>query len=658
MRLKCLAGFVLAFVLGQISPLSAQTSNGSNSKYSYTEAFGPFFYTSTGNEYRSASGKPGPKYWQNRADYDISVRLNEKSNEVAGSLILNYTNNSPDNLEFLWMHLEQNLFKESSRGTAIIPVTGSRNGARGQKFDAGYKIKSVKLISNKRESDLKYFIEDTRMQIYLPAEIKAQGGQAQIKIEYSFISPDYGSDRMGVLETRNGKIFTMAQWYPRVAVYDDIMGWNATPYLGPSEFYLEYGDFDLNITVPADHIVVASGELLNPQEVYTAEQQKRWAEAATSDRTIMIRSGKEVKDARSRPSGKTELTWRFRMKNSRDVAWASSAAFIIDAAKIDLPSGKKSLAISAYPVESAGDTAWGRSTEYTKASIEHYPKKWFEYPYPAATNVASIAGGMEYPAIAFCGWKAKREGLWDVTDHEFGHMWFQMIVGSNERLNAWMDEGFDTFINTLSSEEFNKGEYKPRKVDMHSWAGTLTNPLFEPVAASPDNMKEFSIAYLAYYKPQSGLTLLRNEILGPDRFDRAFKTYIERWAYKHPTPYDFFRTMENVTGENLSWFWRGWFLNNWRYDVAVRDVEYVKGNPRNGALITIDNLEKLPMPVTLEIKTKSGKTDRVKLPVEIWQRNNSWTFQYSSAEEIVSVIADPDRVMPDSNSENNAWKRR
>ncbi|HEY0899408.1 MAG TPA: M1 family aminopeptidase, partial [Sphingobacteriaceae bacterium] len=324
-------------------------------------------------------------------------------------------------------------------------------------------------------------------------------------------------------------------------------------------------------------------------------------------------------------------------------------------ARINLPSGKKSLAISAYPTESAADSAWGRSTEYTKGSIEHYSKKWMEYPYPAATNVAGIVSGMEYPGIVFCGWKDTKANLWGVTDHEFGHTWFPMIVGSNERQYAWMDEGFNTFINNFSSEEFNNGEYKPGVPDMHRLAAALTGPRLEPILSPPANMRESSIGLLAYYKPALGLAMLRDVILGPERFDRAFKTYIERWAYKHPTPDDFFRTMENVSGENLSWFWRGWFVNNWRLDQGIRGVKYINDDPGKGALITIDNLEKLPMPVILEIKTKSGKTERKTLPVEIWERNKSWVYKYPSTEEIESVTLDPARVLPDHNPANNTW---
>lgn len=632
-----------------------------DSKYNYNEAFGHGFYTSTGNPYRSASGQPGHQYWQNRVDYQLNAKLNDTNNEIIGSEILTYTNNSPDELSFLWMSLDQNLFSKKSRGTAIIPPVGSRNGGGGQDFDGGFKISAVKLLSTVKgvttATDIKYIINDTRMQLFLPQNLKASGAQVKIKIDFSFVSPLYGSDRMGVLQTKNGKIFTVAQWYPRMCVYDDVSGWNILPYTGPSEFYLEYGDFDIKITAPANHIVVSSGQLQNPQEVYTAAALKRWDLAAKSDQAVIIRSAAEVTDPASRPAGKKDLTWHFILKNSRDAAWASSPAFVVDAAKMNMPSGKHPLAISAYPVESVGDTAWSRSTEYTKKSIEFNSKKWYEYTYPSAVNVAGNEGGMEYPGIVFCSWESTKDELWGVTDHEFGHNWFPMIVGSNERLYGWMDEGFNTFINSLTTEDFNNGEYKPKqKTDMHRLAQFFTSPRLEPVFSSPDNMKERNIGVLNYSKPSTGLIFLREQILGPERFDRAFTTYINRWAFKHPTPNDFFRTMENVAGENLSWFWRGWILNNWKADIAVRDVKYLNDDPSKGAYITIDNLEKMPLPVILLIKTKSGKTETINLPVEIWQRNAAWTFLYPSTEAIESVSFDPNHVLLDANSANDNWK--
>ncbi|SHF23483.1 hypothetical protein SAMN05444377_10588 [Flavobacterium fontis] len=645
-------------LLGLFSTVTLAQQQRPESIYDYNEAFGNHFYTKNGTDTRSASGQPGPKYWQNRADYQIAVTLNADSKEVSGTEFLTYTNNSPDKLEFLWMNLDQNLFKKDSRGNAVIPMKGSRNGAKGQDFDGGFQIKSLKMITQingkTSEKELPFIITDTRMQIKLPQGLAGNGSKIRIKMDFSFVSPDYGSDRMGVLETKNGRIFTMAQWYPRMCVYDDVRGWNTHPYQGAGEFYLEYGDFEVSITAPSNHIVVASGELLNPTEVYTPEQVKRWNTAKNSDATVIIRGASEVNAPESRPAAKKQLTWKFKISNSRDFSWASSPAFIIDAARINLPSGKKSLAISAYPVESDGQGAWARSTEYTKASIENYSKRWYEYPYATAINVAGNEGGMEYPGIVFCSWESKGADLWGVTDHEFGHIWFPMIVGSNERLFAWMDEGLNTFINSISSQDFNNGEYRQPKEDMHAAADVLMNPRMEPIMAAPDNMQEDNLGILAYYKPGAGLTLLRT-ILGEARFDFALRTYIERWAYKHPQPEDFFRTMENVSGEDLSWLWRGWFYNNWQADQAIKKVRYEKNDPKRGAIVTIANLERMPMPVVVEYKTESGATGRLSLPVEIWKRNVYWTFRIPSTEPLASITLDPDHDYPDVNSENNTW---
>ena len=649
MKLKLIA-LAIPFLI-VVEQLSAQDKV--ESKYNYTEAFAPGFYTYNGNEYRSASGKPGPKYWQNAVNYDIAVNLNDQTREVSGSVLIDYTNNSPDGLDFIWFQLDQNLFEKDSRGNAIIPQAGSRYRSDATTFDGGYKLKSVETTTGQK---LEYFINDTRMQVYLPTELKPKGGKVGIKIEYSYIVPQYGADRTGILATKNGEIFSIAQWHPRVAVYDDINGWNSLSYTGPGEFYLEYGIINMSITAPSNHIVVSGAELLNPTEVYTAEQLKRWDKAKKSDETVMIRSAEEVTQASSRPANKKTLTWKYKLENTRDVAWASSASFIIDAARINLEDGKTALAISAYPVESNGGNAWERSTEYVKASIEGYSKRWFNYPYPVAVNVASNVGGMEYPAIVFCGYKAKGKSLWGVTDHEFGHIWFPMIVGSNERVHAWMDEGFNTFINDISTKDFNNGEYYDGPSDFNKSAEIMTNPIFEPVVSTPLAMNERRIGVLVYYKPAMGMHLLRNTIVGQERFDRALRTYIDYWAYKHPTPNDFFRTIENVTGENLDWFWRSWFYNNWRLDQAIREVRYVDNDVKKGAVIVIDNLEKMPMPVLLEITTVSGKKERVTIPVEVWERNSSWSYVYPSTEALLSVEIDPDKELPDHNPDNNRWK--
>ena len=314
------------------------------------------------------------------------------------------------------------------------------------------------------------------------------------------------------------------------------------------------------------------------------------------------------------------------------------------------------MAISAYPIESYGDNAWERSTEYTKFSVEHYSKKWFEYPYPTAINVAGNVKGMEYPGVSFCYHLSKGERLWGVTDHEFGHNWFPMIVGSNERLYGWMDEGFNSFINDIATKEFNDGEYYPGKTNQHRMAvdyGFYSDRV-EPTITAPDNLIEDNMG-LQYRKTAMVLWLLRDNVLGKKRFDDAFKEYIQRWAYKHPAPDDFFRTMEDVSGENLGWFWRGWILNNWSVDQAITNVQYVLGDPAKGAYITVKNMREIPMPLNLEISTVSGQKIRKSLPVEIWKNNVDWKFLVETSEAFEKVIVDPDFEYPDVNPRNNYW---
>ena len=622
------------------------------SNYDAHALFSPLFYANGETITRAATGEPNVGYWQNRADYTITASLNEVLHQVTGSVTITYKNNSPHALPFLWLQLDQNLFNKDSRGQARMPVgVRSRYGDAANGFSGGYNITNVKINT----AAANYIINDTRMQIRLPKAMNSGGDVVTIKMDYTFIIPEYGADRCGILNTKNGDIFTVAQWYPRMCVFDEVQGWNTLPYLGPSEFYLEYGDFDYTITAPASHIVVGSGELLNPTEVLTAIQNERFAKAKKSDKTIIIRSEKEVTDPASRPKGNT-LTWHYKIKNSRDASWASSKSFIWDAAKINLPSGKTSLAMSAYPAESNGDKAWGRATEYTKNSIENYSKRWFEFPYPVAANVASNVGGMEYPGIVFCGWKATEDELFNVTDHEFGHTWFPMIVGSNERKYGWMDEGFNTFINSLSHEDFNKGEYKDIAKNMEPMAQYMFNANSESIMSTPDALKEANIGTALYLKPGYGLELLRNEILGADRFDYAFKSYIQRWAYKHPTPWDFFRTMDNVSGEDLSWFWKGWFLENYKLDQAVVSVDYLNNIQADGAVVTIANLERMAMPVTMGYETVSGKKGVIKLPVEIWNNTTTWKVKLPTTEKLVSVVIDPNKILPDMNFSNNSWK--
>ncbi|WP_161964408.1 M1 family metallopeptidase [Mucilaginibacter endophyticus] len=638
----------LGFYAGR---LKAQNADQATPKYDQHKVFNPMFYPERGNEFRSASGAPGPKYWQNRADYKLDVTLDTVKHRIEGTTLITYTNNSPDALGFLWLQVDQNIYKEDSRAEATSNVSGGR--FVNKSYTKGAEIKSVYVINKGKTLKADYLITDTRMQIKLKDSLRAAGSKLQIKIDYAFDVPEYGTDRMGRQHTKNGWIYEIAQWYPRMEVYDDVTGWNTIPYLGASEFYLEYGNFDYSITAPASLVVAGSGELVNPAEVLSPNTMNRLVEARKSDKTVTIKDSTDIIRNNDYPK-KPVLTWHFVCKNARDVAWAASKAFIWDAARINLPSGKKALAQSVYPVEAKGNDSYGRSTEYVKGAIELYSDKWFEYTYPVATNVAGIVGGMEYPGIVFCGSNNQNGGLWEVTNHEFGHNWFPMIVGSNERKYAWMDEGFNTFINNVDTKVFNKGEYY-EKPDQQKSASYLFAPGAEAIMNTPDVIQEDFLAVAAYEKPALGLAILREQILGEERFDYAFKTYIKRWAFKHPTPWDFFHTMDNAAGEDLSWFWNEWFFTTWKLDQGIKDISYPDNDASKGAMITIENLEEMALPVTITIKEENGKIGVVKLPAEIWQRGDTWTFPYKSTSKIAFATIDPDHTLPDINPENNSY---
>jgi hypothetical protein len=628
----------------------AQTTDPAPSKYDQHKVFTPLFYQQNGNQFRTAGGAPSAKYWQNRADYKLNVTLDTAKHRVSGTAVITYTNNSPDGLPFLWLQVDQNIYREDSRAQATSPVTGGRFANK--TYTNGDEIKGVYIITNGKAEKADYLVTDTRMQIKLKDSLKANGKKIDIKIEYAFDVPEYGTDRMGRLNTKNGWIYEIAQWYPRMEVYDDISGWNTIPYMGASEFYLEYGNIDYTVTAPAGLIVSGSGELVNPAEVLSPTAMSRLAAAKNSDKTVSIRDSLDILNKNSYPQ-KAMLTWHFLCKQTRDVAWAASKAFIWDAARINLPSGKKALAQSVYPIEVKGKEAWGRSTEYVKNCIELYSKEWFEYTYPVATNVGGIVGGMEYPGIVFCGWKSQGGELWEVTNHEFGHNWFPMVVGSNERKYAWMDEGFNTFINKVDTKVFNNGEYYAKE-DVQKAAPAMFSPDADAIMNTPDVIQPDYLGFAAYEKPARGLMILREQILGEERFDYAFRTYIKRWAFKHPTPWDFFHSMDNAAGEDLSWFWNEWFMGTMSLDQSVKAINYNDGDPSKGSLITIENLGGMALPVTALIKEEGGKTGTVKLPAEIWQRGGVWTFPYKSTAKVTMVTLDPDHQLPDVDGENNS----
>ena len=536
-----------------------------------------------------------------------------------------------------------------------------RRGRSASNYTDGYVIENVEALRGKSWIDLPHVTSDTRMNIRLDQPLQS-GGKVKLRIVYHYAIPGAFGGRTSWVDTKNGPIFDIAQWFPRMAVYDDVRGWDTLPYLG-QEFYLEYGTIDYAVTVPADMIVAGGGILLNPQEVLTTAERGRLAQAARSDATVMIRTPEEVARDAEQPASTAEKTWRYHFANTRDVAFSASRAFIWDAAKINLPGGKTALAESVYPAQSAGQAAWGRSTEYLKDSVEHFSRRWFSYPYPTAWSIAGGSSGMEYPGMAFDGVTDKGKELFWITAHEIGHTWFPMTVGSDERRDAWIDEGFNTFIDTFESDEFKGGIYGPKRDSEYAPGGgnpadeilpILADPEAPPILSRADTISEKYRHSVTYFKSALGLRLLRDVILGPDRFDPAFRKFIADWAFKHPKPSDFFREMASEGGEDLDWWWRGWYLNNWRLDLAISDLTYVGGDPSKGATVTIESRDKLVMPSVLEISYSDGHKARVDVPVETFIQRAKTTVALPLGGPIKMVVLDPDHRLPDYDRSNNA----
>ena len=662
MKLKflpfCLSLLISVSVLAQKKHRPA-TVDTLISNYNPADLFSPAFYPERGNERHSANGDPGPKYWQNRVDYKLKASIDTNTKVLSGTEEIDYVNNSPDALQFLWLQLDQNTYKKTARSNFQTNTTPDINN-----HTEGYQIESVYIGNGKQTQKANFIISDTRMQIRLPKALAPNGTHIKLYIKYQYTIPAVFGGRTDYNQTKNGKIYEIAQWFPRMCVYDDSEGWDTLPFMGAGEFYLEYGDIDYEVTVPWDMIVAGSGELLNPVQVLTSTQISRLAAARNSDKTIMIRDVNEVNNPSTRPVHSGTLTWHFRMNNTRDVAFGASKAYVWDAARINLPGGKKSLAMSVYPVESAGNNAWGRATEYLKKSTEYFSEKWFPYPYPVAVNEAGTAGGMEYPGIVFDGITDTGKVLYFVTAHEIGHNWFPMIVGSHERRYAFMEEGCNTFIDIYAHEAFNNGEFGKKRDGEYAPGGgnpadeiipTILDPEAPTIMTAADAVPEKYRHPIEYFKPALGLVLLREQILGNDRFDYAFRNYIHKWAFKHPQPDDFFRSMDNGAGEDLSWFWKGWFYNNLPLDLELVGAEYVKNDPKQGLQVTVMNLEAMAMPFTVEVIMKDGSKQRMQIPIEAWLQNKMVTFTVPTTQEVSRVVIDPDSALPDINRGNNGF---
>ncbi|MBL4590439.1 MAG: M1 family metallopeptidase [Phycisphaerales bacterium] len=611
--------------------------------------FAPIDYP-TANDQRLGSGAPGPDYWQQRADYDIDVSLDTENESLQVTMRVRYSNNSPHELDYLWLQLEQNLFTTTSDGS-LSRTPGGVMKVLEDDFDGGYKVSS--LTSGGQSLEMKVY--DTLGRVTLENPI-APHSTFEFEMSYEFAIPPH-LRRMGVETVEDGKIFEMAQWFPLVCMYDDVNGWNTMPYLGSGEFYASYGSYDVAISVPDTYVVAGSGELMNPGEVLSAERRARLAEAMNSDEPVWIITPEEAGQAIPGATGATS-TWRFRIDNARTFAFAASDAFIWDACagRITDTNGmpKTILCQSLYPKEA---TAWlstdedGGSSRAVKHSIEFYSEFLYPYQYPVMSNINGPEGGMEYPGIIFCGGRTSSKGMLGVTDHEVGHSWFPMFIGSDERRYMWQDEGFTTFIGLYSRAKWfdEEPDIKRGLKQIAQIAGAIHQ---QPIMTAPDKNWPRWVGRLQYRKAGLGLYILREFILGQERFDDAFATYINRWMFKHPQPSDFFRSMSDSAGVDLDWFWRGWFMEPATLDQAISKVTHVDG----GAVVAIENRGEMVMPVEMLVEYKDGSTERVKLPIEIWHTTDRWrAVVRTDGRTIRRIEIDPDHILPDTNRRNNTW---
>ncbi|MBB3173395.1 hypothetical protein FHR90_001218 [Endobacter medicaginis] len=619
----------------------------------WSDPLAPLELPRAANAFRDGAGLPGPAYWQNRADYRIAVAIDAKTDVLSGQETITYANNSPDSLDRIWLYLDQNIYRRDARASVIASKWF------GQHFTDGDVIESVQVIDGTGSYTPKTIVSDTRMAVELQRDLGSHHA-LKLKIAWHYTVPGPWGGRTAVTPDSEGKIYEIAQFYPRVAVYDDLRGWDTLPYLG-AEFYNEYGSYDYSVTAPANMVVAGSGALVNEAQVLDAAQRARLAQARASDKTVMIRTAADV-DAAPRETSRTR-TWHFTMTPTRDVAFVASRAYLWDAARINLPDGRHATAMSLYPKQDQGADKWGRSSEYLKDSVENFSRRWYPYPWPNAINIAGHGANMEYPGIVFDGIRDVGRELFWVTAHEIGHGWFPMIVGSNERRWAFMDEGFNTFIDTIESDDFNHGEYAPKRDSEYApgggkpadeIVGLLRDPKAPVILTPADSVGEAYRHPVEYFKPAFGLTMLRETILGPERFDRAFRRYIAAWAFRHPDPSDFFRAMSSDSGEDLGWFWRGWFMNNAPLDYALESVRYVDGDPAKGAELTLLDKGGLILPAPLRLTFADGHVENRVLPVETWRYRPNVTIGLHTSAKLSRVELDPDHAIPDADRSNDS----
>ncbi len=577
----------IALLLLMAYTLSAQTENTNQNKFRQLGQELP-----TPNIYRTASGAPGHQYWQQKADYSIKVKLEDETQKIYGEETITYTNNSPDVLQYLWLQLDQNRREKDSDARKISTMRLSESMSSWNlndlfyDFDGGFKIDWVKSSDGK---DLPFTINGTMMRVDLEEALQpAKSYSFKIKWWYNI------NDRMKIggrsgyeyFEEDDNYLYTIAQFFPRMCVYNEIEGWQHKQFLGRGEFTLPFGDYEVEISVPDDHFVAATGEMQNIKEVLTSDQIKKFDKAKNASSPVVIVSEEEAIDNEKEKSSNYK-TWKFKAENVRDFAFASSRKFIWDAMAVKMSDGRNVLAMSMYPKE--GNPLWGKySTKVVAHTLKWYSHYTFDYPYPVAWSIHANRIGMEYPMICFNGGRPEKDGTYSertkygmlgVIIHEVGHNYFPMIVNSDERQWTWMDEGLNTFVQFLTEQQWERN-YPSRRGSAHKIVDYMKGDKskISPIMTNSESI--FQFGNNAYGKPATALNILRETIMGRELFDHAFKTYANRWKFKHPSPADFFRTMEDASGVDLDWFWRGWFYTNDHVDLAIKDVRWMQLNTK------------------------------------------------------------------------------
>jgi hypothetical protein len=593
---------------------------------------------------RTPDGRPGAGYRQNQADYQVAVSFDTASRVINGVAQITYTNNSEQTLPYIWLVAGQNRFRKDSRVAQLTPAKGTRFGV--QEYTAGCEITSMETGATKKTlQTAAYQVTDSYLKVMLSAPL-LPGKKTTIRVGYHFQLPYNGSDYMGILNTAHGAVYQLGSMFPRVAVYDDIQGWNVLS----SGYFVEPGTLDVRITVPAGLIVQGTGELKNPEEVLSPALLTRYRHAWKSDTVVSIRSAAEV--TAPAPGQNGSRTWRFVTGHAGDGMWGISAAFCWDAVKVNLPSGRTALAMALYPPES--NPEWRSITGQMKRMLEMYSGLWTPYPYTTSVNIAGSITGVAAPAVAVIDYRKSSYGntLWTKTNHELGHTWFNIMIAADSK-HGWMAEGLNTFINLVNCDTLRgEGPFKVSEA-VNRLSANIGIPALNTPAAS---VRPGIMAMVMYIKPAVALSLLRNKIIGKEKFDPVFRDFMTEWAFKHPAPGDFFRMMENGTGEDLGWFWRGWFLNDWKLDQAIKEVVYVNNDPAQGVNITMVNRGEQVMPVDVEIRETNGKSTLLHFPAQVWQADSVHTFHYTSSVPLENVILDPGREIPDIDRSNNAWK--